>query len=612
MGLHVGEVLISAGTSKGVSKDLYGMQVDICSRVMALARGRQILMTRFAFDSARQVLQGADLEGLGPLVWMNHGRYRLKGVEEPLEVCAVGEQGSPATVRPTNTEKGRRVDTAADEQILGWRPAPRQVVPQTRWELERMLGEGGFGEVWLARHQALGHQCVFKFCFRADRARSLRREVTLFRVLRERLGAHPHIVTVRDVFLEEPPYYLAMDYSDSMDLRAWCESRGGVAQVALPVRLEIVAQVADALQAAHDAGVIHRDIKPSNILVGGEGTDPSRVQVKLTDFGIGQIVSEELLAAVAKEGFTQTGASPGHEGLTGTHLYMAPELVAGRPASAASDVYALGVVMYQLLRGDFTVPVTMDWTEDIKDPALRHDLVRCFAGDPQKRFQRVDELAHALRAPQPPPAPAQARADAPGPAPAGARIADFTPACIPLGQFYHAALTDEWCHCAGLNLANLPTELPIQARGGHFECRGIIQVGFFQDENLSAAYPESVADIPIGRKCRQLHFLHATLRRATEGAHVGSYVVQSAGGQREIPLIYGEDLRSWLSESDPSPELKRATTAWTGRTAGLFLRPVRLFKLTWRNPQPEDPIIGLSFRAAPGEAAPFLIALTAD
>ncbi len=81
----------------------------------------------------------------------------------------------------------------------------------------RCLGQGGFGEVWLAENRVLKDQRVFKFCFRADRVRSLKREVTIFRVLRERIGKHPGIIDVFDVFLDEPPYYLAMEYVEGGD-----------------------------------------------------------------------------------------------------------------------------------------------------------------------------------------------------------------------------------------------------------------------------------------------------------------------------------------------------------------------------------------------------------
>jgi serine/threonine protein kinase/class 3 adenylate cyclase len=653
IGLHVGEVLIAEHAGKGDTRDLYGIQVDICARVVSLAQGTQILMTRFAFDSARQVLKGEELDGVGPLVWLNHGRYRLKGIEDPVEVCAVGEQGSSPATRPGNTEKGHRLDTLENEPLLGWRPALQQAVPQTRWVLEKMLGEGGFGEVWLARHRLLGHQSVFKFCFRADRARSLRREVTLFRVMKERFGAHPHIVSVRDVFLEEPPYYIEMDYSDGQDLRAWCEHQGGLGALPLPVRLEIVAQVADALQAAHDAGVIHRDVKPANILVSGDGATTGHVQVKLTDFGIGQIVSEEVLQGLTKGGFTHgLGSTKSNNGLTGTQLYMAPELVAGKPASPASDVYALGVVLYQMLLADFSAPVTLDCLDNIHESQLRRDLARCFAGNPKQRFDRIAQLAQNLRGFQPsaalPRDPVQVitaktenRTLTPARSPsetdtdyyrpsrlerqvpdAEARPEDGNPflahglptplSLIDLSRFYNANLTDDWCNCVGHNLATLSREGRIQVRGTQFDPGGIIQVGCFQLEKLKAAYPQRVDGIPIERTCRRFHFLHAALGREPDGTRIGSYVVHSPDSQHEIPIIYGEDLRSWLCESDPKRELKRALTAWTGRTSGLFLRSIRLFKFTWANPRPEEQVVTLDFQSVVSEAAPFLIALTVE
>ena len=81
-------------------------------------------------------------------------------------------------------------------------------MPNTKWALEEKLGEGGFGEVWLGRHETLKQQRVFKFCFRADRVRSLKREMTLFRLLKERIGDHPNIVRLLEVYLDEPPFYI--------------------------------------------------------------------------------------------------------------------------------------------------------------------------------------------------------------------------------------------------------------------------------------------------------------------------------------------------------------------------------------------------------------------
>jgi hypothetical protein len=142
------------------------------------------------------------------------------------------------------------------EPVLGWRPAVDQPVPGKGWVLEKKLGEGGFGEVWLGRDKRLKTEHVFKFCFWADRARSLKREVTLFRLLKERVGEHPNIVGIEHVYFDEAPFYIVMQHVEGEDLATWCETQGGVDKVPRASRIEVVAQVAHALQAAHDSGVI--------------------------------------------------------------------------------------------------------------------------------------------------------------------------------------------------------------------------------------------------------------------------------------------------------------------------------------------------------------------
>jgi class 3 adenylate cyclase len=119
IGVHVGEVVIEEGAGAAKPKDLYGLQVDTCARVMSLAGANQILMTRFAFDSARQALRGQDLEGVGELRWLNHGPYLFKGLEEPLEVCEVRVGGAEGVTPPPSTEKAQRYVSAKEELVLG-------------------------------------------------------------------------------------------------------------------------------------------------------------------------------------------------------------------------------------------------------------------------------------------------------------------------------------------------------------------------------------------------------------------------------------------------------------------------------------------------------------
>jgi class 3 adenylate cyclase len=135
IGIHLGEVVIEEHEAGQKAKDLYGVQLDICARVMSLAKANQVLMGRGVFDSARQVLKGEDLEGIGPLEWLNHGPYLLKGIEEPVEVCEVREAGLvEAPGPPINSEKARRQVRAGEEQALGWRPGLGQLAPKEAFE----------------------------------------------------------------------------------------------------------------------------------------------------------------------------------------------------------------------------------------------------------------------------------------------------------------------------------------------------------------------------------------------------------------------------------------------------------------------------------------------
>ncbi len=417
VGLHMGEVVIEQREGK---RDVHGMQVDTCARVMSLAQAGQILMTRPVFDNARQTLKGEEIDDTAGLEWLNHGRFELKGVNDPVEICEVRAAGTPGSAPPASSEKAHRVELPEGESVLGWRPAVGQPVPGTQWILQEKLGEGGFGEVWLGWHQKLKERRVFKFCFRADRVRSLKREMTLFRLIKERIGDHPNIVRLLEVNFEQSPFYVEEDFVAGQDLARWWKAQGGADRVPLLVKLEIIAQIADALQAAHDAGVIHRDVKPGNILVSGHldgsvlsppdinglgpvgeqtlpQTCPPRITAKLTDFGIGQVISEERLAGVTRAGFTQTMLSSSSS-QSGTQLYMAPELLAGKPASTRSDIYSLGIVLYQLLIGDLDQPLTGDWADAIPELLLRDDLKHCLAGKPEERFVGAAQLARSLRA----------------------------------------------------------------------------------------------------------------------------------------------------------------------------------------------------------------------
>jgi WD40 repeat protein/class 3 adenylate cyclase/tRNA A-37 threonylcarbamoyl transferase component Bud32 len=398
VGIHVGEVTESL-LSGGVLR-VEGLAVDLAARIQSLALPGQILMSSAVFDSARQRLGSDEIDA--PIAWRAHGSYQPQGFDNSIEVCEAGLEGLSPLTTPPGSEKVSRVVTSAEEETLGWRPAVGLAVPgRDHWGLQRQLGEGGFGEVWLAVHDTTREKRVFKFCFEVERVRGLKREVVLFRLLKEALGARDDIARVLDWQFERPPYFLEAEYTEGGDLRAWAEAQGGLDAVPLQVRLDIVAQVAEALGAAHSVGVLHKDIKPGNVLiVHGKGLDKGlQPLVRLTDFGIGLITNPEALHAqgITAAGLTQTLVASSSSSGSGTRMYMAPELIEGKPPTTLSDIYALGVVLYQMVIADFGRTVAPGWERDIEDDFLREDIDLCVDGRPEKRLPSASEIAERLR-----------------------------------------------------------------------------------------------------------------------------------------------------------------------------------------------------------------------
>ncbi|MBM4040624.1 MAG: hypothetical protein FJ290_19125, partial [Planctomycetes bacterium] len=388
VGLHQGQVVVREHAEGPKPLDIYGVQVSTAARIMDLARGGQILCSRAVFDDARAILRGSDLAGLGPVAWCNHGPYRFKGVDDPYDVCEVGEEGHSPLAAPAASGKSWPAGGGAEE--LGWRPAVGGLVPGTNWALEERLGkEGGdggrfrgeFGEVWRARSPAAKSLRAFKFCFKRDRVPALKREARLFERLRERDCRHQNLVEVYNVVVgDRPPYYLEMEYVEGPSLDEWL-----AASPPLGERLEVAAQVADALDTVHAAGIYHRDIKPSNILLTRRAD--GRLQAKLTDFGLGAAEDPELLKSIYASRV---------EGVAGTWDYIAPELRSGGRATAQSDLYSLGVTLFQVAAGDVRRPLG-DWEREVPGEVLREDIRRCLAHEPGERWRRAAELATALR-----------------------------------------------------------------------------------------------------------------------------------------------------------------------------------------------------------------------
>src|SRR5262245_42198704 len=200
------------------------------------------------------------------------------------------------------------------------------------FQLLRLLGEGGMGQVYRAEQLSLKRRVALKL---------LRSELASNEVSRRRFEAeakavakltHANIVQVYAVGEHDGLLFMALEYVDGRNLREHLHHRG---PPELPTALSILRQAASALQRAAELGIVHRDIKPENILLTRKG------EVKVADFGLSRVLSENQPA----NNLTQTGTT------MGTPLYMSPEQVEGKPLDHRTDIYSLGVTCYHMLAG---------------------------------------------------------------------------------------------------------------------------------------------------------------------------------------------------------------------------------------------------------------------
>ena len=274
---------------------------------------------------------------------------------------------------------------------------PGQPVPgRDQWRLTRRLDASPSSDVWLAEHPKTRETRVFKFASDGVRLKGLQREVTVARLLRESDAGRTEFVRILEWNFETPPYFIESEYAGP-NLAEWAEMQGGLGQVPLAVRLQLLTDAARAVAGAHELDILHKDLKPANILVRLASTPDGRPQVRVADFGSASLLVPERLAAlgITNLGFTRTSADDG-KALTGTLMYIAPEVLGGQLPTAVSDVYSLGILLYQLVAGDFRKPITPGWEAEIEDPILLEDIAETACGDPARRLKSVEALVDRL------------------------------------------------------------------------------------------------------------------------------------------------------------------------------------------------------------------------
>ncbi|HJU36232.1 MAG TPA: Stk1 family PASTA domain-containing Ser/Thr kinase [Gaiellaceae bacterium] len=253
-----------------------------------------------------------------------------------------------------------------------------------RYRIQRKLGAGGMADVYLAEDQELGRRVAIKIL----NGRHANDDQFIERFRREAKNAaalnHPNIVSIYDRGEAEDTYYIAMEYLDGRTLKELIVGRGAAP---INVAIEYARQILSALRFAHRHGIVHRDIKPHNVLVDGEG------RVKVTDFGIARAGTSQM---------TETGS------IVGTAQYLSPEQARGGEVDPRSDLYSLGIVLYELLTGktpfdgETPVEIAMKHLSHAPKPPskLRPDIpreldmvvLRALAKNPDDRYQTADEM----------------------------------------------------------------------------------------------------------------------------------------------------------------------------------------------------------------------------
>ncbi len=268
-----------------------------------------------------------------------------------------------------------------------------------RYQIEKELGKGAMGSVYLGRDPKINRVVAIKTMALAQEFAEHELKEVKARFFREAETAgrlnHPNIVTIYDAGEEHDLAYIAMEYLQGKDLTQHIS-----AETLLPVEqvLQIIATVAEALDYAHKQDVVHRDIKPANIMYGEN--DKS---IKITDFGIASING---IARITASSRTKTGV------ILGTPSYMSPEQLSGKHIDGRSDLFSLGVMMYELLTG--TLPfggdsmatlmfqIANEKHPDITEvrsslsPGIRLMIDKALHKDPAKRFQTGEQLRQAV------------------------------------------------------------------------------------------------------------------------------------------------------------------------------------------------------------------------
>lgn len=383
IGIHSG-MLFRSGD------DLFGDVVNLAARITKRTGPAQILLSRTVYEAigadpnlpcrwaGKVTVEGkADPEDIYEVIWTDAATY-----------AEIREKATMALARGEVPSQGAQ-GAGVEEVFVPAKPPPSSLLE--RYNILAEIGRGGMGVVYKAQEQETGEVVALKVLkpeIAADVAvmERFKNEVRLARRI-----THKNVCRIHEFQRAEETAYLSMEFVEGESLRQVLIRFGSLS---LRSGTRMVEQICAGLREAHAQGIVHRDLKPENVMVDRAGN------VKLMDFGIARWVQ-----AAGASG--QTGS------LVGTPSYMAPEQAEGKPVDHRADIYALGLILYEIFsgcpafRGDAPIEIALKQVRETPVPpraleptisvSLEKTILKSLEKDPGRRFQSVDELLGALR-----------------------------------------------------------------------------------------------------------------------------------------------------------------------------------------------------------------------
>ena len=421
------------------------------------------------------------------------------------------------------------------------------------YEIINQIGEGGMGEVYLARDTKLDRKVALKFLPAAiaqdrERLRRFQQEARATSALN-----HPNILTVFEIGEADGRHYIATEFIEGETLR----QRMALGPLKLDETLEIAEQIASALSAAHRAGIVHRDIKPHNIMVRPDGV------VKVLDFGLAKLVEPKNRSVVGLEELTLKQNQTATGVIMGTVSYMSPEQASGQQVDVRTDIFSLGIVLYEMLTGQqpFTGPTANHTIVAILEkepppvsqlsksdqPAIDEIIKTCLAKKPDERYSAVksllvdlkelkEELAFQLKLERSAPANKRAEAERQISKPITGTEPENSIAILPFANMSNEAENDYFCDGLAEELLNALAkieDLKVAARTSAFSLKN-----------------QNVGIGEIGRTLNVKTVLEGSVRRSGNRLRITVKLINAANGYHLWAERYDREMRDIFDVQD--------------------------------------------------------------